>query len=222
MKTSREISTISYNTKDYLVSKLDAMLKRHNISYYAFIYHKAEADETKDHIHLYIIPNGQIDTDNISKELEQIDPNPDPKTNPENKPLGCKPWRKSKWEDWYLYAIHDKAYLMKKGQTRKNDYKMEDIVSSDHDYMLELIHTIDYAKYKGLSAFIDRIKNGASLPDLIYEGVIPPQQFVAYREMYYIITQQVRHDTPYRNGRQTHTPNCDPETGEVIEDTNEV
>ena len=45
MKTRRDISTISYNSTEFLIDKLDDYMDRHIISYYMFIEHKPEEDE---------------------------------------------------------------------------------------------------------------------------------------------------------------------------------
>ena len=62
MRTSKPIATIAYNTVDFLEQKLAELLRNHKIQDYFFIYHIAEEDEKKDHIHLYIEPNTRIDT----------------------------------------------------------------------------------------------------------------------------------------------------------------
>ena len=53
MKTKREISTISYNTVDFLVMTLNQLIKDHVISYWMFISHLPDEDEKK-HITMFI------------------------------------------------------------------------------------------------------------------------------------------------------------------------
>ena len=57
MRTSKTISTISYNTKDFLEFKLMELMDSGDISDWFFIQHFAEEDEKKDHIHLWVKSN---------------------------------------------------------------------------------------------------------------------------------------------------------------------
>lgn len=75
MRSKCCMSTISYNTKDFLIAKLDDLIKKHTISFYMGICHIAEQDEKKDHIHLYIQPNKIIDSMDLQDFLKEIDPN---------------------------------------------------------------------------------------------------------------------------------------------------
>ena len=65
MRTSKPIATISYNTEEYLVSRLQELVRNKKICDYMYIKHFKEEDETKDHIHLWIKPNTLIDTMDI-------------------------------------------------------------------------------------------------------------------------------------------------------------
>ena len=152
MRTQRPFSTISYNTDKFLNQKLEELEKRRAISFWCWIDHYAEDDELKRHKHLFIIPNGQIDTDMVKKELEEID-----LTNPLGKPLGCQLMRSSKFDDWYLYGIHDTAYLATKGQSRKHHYQESDMHPSCRDSLHELVCTIDFSKYRKTQDFVDHI-----------------------------------------------------------------
>ena len=106
MKTTMPTSTISYNSGGFLKLKLDELLKAKVIQFYAFIEHVPEEDEKKKHKHLYIEPAKSVQTEELRDELrEYVEETPD-------KPLGCMPFGKSKFGDWYLYAIHDEAYLL--------------------------------------------------------------------------------------------------------------
>ena len=97
MITRSNISTISYNTDDFLTFKLNDMIKNHCIEFWAFINHIPEEDERKEHKHLFIIPSGTVDTFALSDILEEID-----FTNPTMPPLGTIFWKHSKFVDWYL------------------------------------------------------------------------------------------------------------------------
>lgn len=208
MKTSKAFSTISYNTDGYLNATLNKLVSARKIDFYAYIEHSPEEDEKKKHKHLYIVPNGKIDTDQVRNELIEIDP----KT-PMLPPLGCMPAKSSKFGDWYLYTKHDKAYLASKGQSRKYHYQIDDFVVSDFDYFKEEINTIDLTKYTRFSELIKAVEDGKSFSEFLKSGIVPIQQTYAYEKAFQIIRSTVLS----RNERTTHTPKIYPDTGEVIE-----
>lgn len=194
MITSRPISTIHYIEIEKLKVKLDELIEKNKISFYAFIHHIKEEDETKNHIHLFIIPNGRINTDQLREELEFLD-----MANP-TKPIRCLPFKSSKFADWYLYGLHDKAYLLSKSQTRKYHYEKGEFIVSDDDYLNELIHQIDFSKFKTQSLVIEAAKNGEPLYDLVSNGQIPVQQFMNYQKLYeYIFNASYRQNFTHDN-----------------------
>lgn len=207
MKTSKPFATISYNTEAFLKLKLDELCLAHNIEFATFVKHFAEADERKDHIHLYVVPSGQIDTEAFRKVFEELDP-----LNP-LKPLRCLPCKKSKFDDWYLYAVHDKQYLASKGQSRQFHYTFEDLYATDEDFLIEEYHTIDRSRFNGVSRLVEAVEQGKSFEDCVINGMVPLQQFVGYEKAYNAINYGL-----CRNGRKTHSPTdevIDMETGEV-------
>lgn len=210
MRVTTPISTIHYLSPEILKVKLDDLVDRDKIAFYAFIKHHKEEDETKDHIHLYIIPNGQIVTEQLREALEEMDII-------KGMPIRPLPFAKSKkFADWYLYSLHDRAYLMSKDQSRKFVYRHEDIITSSPDYLMELVHQIDYTNLKRQQAIVDLAKNLVPFSEVVEHGMIPVQQFVAYKQLY----ELVFHNALQRQ-KQTHD-NLDPETGEVLEDGDEV
>ena len=59
MKTSKPISTISYNSEEFLKAKLDYLVRSGEVAFWYYIKHHGEYDketniQDKDHIHLYI------------------------------------------------------------------------------------------------------------------------------------------------------------------------
>lgn len=210
MRTSKPFSTISYNTVDFLKSVLDDLVQRDKITFYAFVKHYAEADELKSHIHLIIFPNGLTQTESIRDVL--IENNPQDFS----KPFRVMPFQSSKFGDWYLYSTHDTAYLLSKNQARKYHYYTRDFITSDYDYLLELVHTIDRSKYEKTQEFLDAIDKGKSFKDLVKQGSIPVQQFTQYKNMYDFMQNNI--PMPLRNNRETHTPKIDYTTGEILED----
>lgn len=214
MKTTKPFSTISYNSKDFLQGKLDELIQKRAIAFYAFVKHYREEDEKKDHIHLLIMPNGQIQTDSVIDILQELDP-----ASP-LKPLGVMPFHSSKWADWFLYSCHDSGYLASKGQSRKHHYEEKDFVCSDEDYLHEMVTTIDRSKYAKTQDFVQKVSNGASFLEMLKAGQIPAPQFNQWLSMY----EFIQTGATYRNGRYSHTP-ADSEAEhkvKVNEDTGEV
>lgn len=213
MKTSKPFTTISYNSIEYLRNRLDDLVARNVLYFYTFIFHYREEDENKDHIHLLMHPNGQVETDKILKYLEEFDPdNPD-------KPLRCRPPHKcNSFGDWYLYGLHDPKYLLAHGfQTRKYHYTLADMITSDMDELIDLIHTIDYKKMYGNQQFFQAMEDGESILDMIKKGIIPMQQYGQYARFFYDLAAGNLNQT-FRGGYLGHedAPKIDPETGEVL------
>lgn len=198
MRTSKPFSMISYNTDTFLRNKLDELRQAGLIQFWAYIEHLPEEDEEKAHKHLYIIPAKLIDTQRIEKALQEIDLN-----DLTAKPLGAIFPRPSKFDDWYLYALHDKKYLAYKGQKRKYHYNDNAFVVSCQDTFRELKNLIDYTKINRLNLIIEKAENGETLADIIKTCNIPLQLIGQVRQLYNIITSSI---DLCRNGRTTHTP----------------
>ena len=168
MATQKPISTISYNSETFLREKLEAWYKAHIIQAYQYILHKGE-DGDKDHIHLRIEPNKKLDPMDL---LEQLKEYPHGAT----KPLCCRPFRPSKEEDWFLYAVHDEAYLRAKYRSEKNEklpYSWKDIKASD-SYDVETAFIRAKAALEHTSSNIaNRLHAGESPLGMILEGENP-------------------------------------------------
>lgn len=164
--TNKPISTISYNSEAFLLERLEKWRSEHKIQTYMYICHVGE-DGDKNHIHLRIEPNCKLDPMNLSADLEEIDPN-------HEKPLGCRPWRPSVEEDWFLYVIHDKEYLkLKYGGGDKGEkipYDWHKIVVPDN-YDLEVAIVRAYSHLEHTTAKLaERLANGENALQLISEG----------------------------------------------------
>lgn len=169
MATQKPISTISYNTEAFLKEKLDTWYKAHIIQSYQYICHKGEAGD-KDHIHVRIEPNKRIDAMDLQEQLREYQMGKD-------KPLGCRPFRPSKEEDWFLYAVHDKQYLKTKykggEKGEKLPYKWEDIKApEDYDVEIAFIRAKQKLEHTGAN-IAKRMKDGSKALDLITEGENP-------------------------------------------------
>lgn len=131
MRTSKPISTISYNSKEYLIEILNKLVNRNVIAFWCAIKHIGETldDGTveKDHIHVYIEPNVPIDSMDIQKQTCEYDP-----SHP-NKPLKCIDFRPSKWDDWVWYCLHNELYLRSKVEFRQYTYTKDEFFYSDQD-----------------------------------------------------------------------------------------
>lgn len=166
MATQKPISTISYNTEKFLREKLETWRKAHIIQSYQYICHKGE-DGDKDHIHLRIEPNKKLDPMDLQEELREYQIGKD-------KPLGCRPFRPSVEEDWFLYVVHDAQYLkLKYGGGEKGEklpYSWE-AIKAPEDYDVEIAFIRAKSKLEHTSQkMATRLQNGANPLSLILEG----------------------------------------------------
>ena len=115
--TAKPISTISYNSEEFLKRKLDQLLNGHIVDDYRYIKHKGENGD-KNHIHVIMYPNKRIDTGTLKDEFNEADPQSD-------KALGVMPFRTSKPDHWLMYVIHDKDYLKAHKKDNNDDGKIE-------------------------------------------------------------------------------------------------
>lgn len=166
MATQKPISTISYNTEPFLREKLDNLVQAHIIQAYQYILHVGE-DGDKKHIHLRIEPNKKIDPMDILDLLTEYVANND-------KPLCCRPFRQSKEEDWYLYAVHDPDYLKVKynggEKGEKIPYTWQDIVAPpNYDVETAFIRAKAHLQHTSANMAM-RIKNGDNPLNMLQEG----------------------------------------------------
>jgi hypothetical protein len=185
MRTSKAISTISFNTPEYLLLKLEELVNSKIISTWHFIPHKGENDECakKDHSHLYIEPAKLIQTDELIEHFKEIDPG-------NNKPLTCLPFRTSQFDTWYLYGIHDKDYLaslVKQTTKKKFHYTYEDVQTSNPDELYRAVSEIDLGELAPINMLKKALKSGASFADLVGTGQVPLQQIANYEHAFVLL-----------------------------------
>ena len=166
MATQKPISTISYNSELFLKEKLDNWIKAHIIQTYMYICHKGE-DGDKDHIHVRIEPNKKLDPMDLQAQLLEYKIGND-------KPLGCRPFRPSKEEDWILYAVHDETYLKLKysggEKGEKLPYKWQDIVVSEfYDMEIAFIRAKSYLEHTTVN-MAARLQSGENPMNLLLTG----------------------------------------------------
>ncbi len=195
MLTSKPISTVWYGSKEFLEYQLKQLILHNKLIFYAFINHLKEEDEKKDHIHVYIVPDGRLDTSSLTDILTEIDVN-----NP--LPIKPLPYRKSKFDDWYLYNSHNTVYLASKGQERKYHYSKEDFVTSNDDYFTELIHQMDMSKVNRLEIVKEAAERGESYQSIVAKGMIPIPLINQYQKAFMMFQSAI--EQTYRNNRQTH------------------
>lgn len=220
MRTSKPIATISYNEPDFLQLKLEELRRAGRLSEWYFIKHTAEEDETKDHIHLFVVPSKMLQTDDLIKEFSQPDP-----TKP-GKVLTCPRWVSSKFGDWYLYAVHDLAYLTSKGQSRKYHYRLQDVVAFDYDALNDSVREIDLTTVNAIKRMMDAQQAGLTFGQFLQRGGVPIQAIRAYEEAWEVLhaadstyrASRVGHDTkPAQPSDEPLQPSdFDPITGEYV------
>lgn len=169
MRTSKPIATISYNSIDFLRYQLGELIKAHKICDYMLIKHQAEADEKKDHIHLWIKPNTLLDTMDLQKFLTEINPSAP------LKPFKCIDFRLSVVDDWILYSQHYEPYLASKGESRQYHYTRDDFIYYDEDTFDDLYnHAFKGSDWAKRNQILQALSEGSISPTtLILNGTVP-------------------------------------------------
>lgn len=208
MRTTKPISTISFNSVGYLKLKLQELTKAGRISFWAFMLHKPEDDEAgnKEHCHLYIEPSKMMQTDDLKNELREFDPaKPD-------KPKGCLGFRISKFDHWYLYGLHDKRYLAMKGEARRFHYSHDEFVSSDDDELLFLARSIDMMSLSPYADMLDAQNQGLSWAEYFSRGTVPIPQITAFQNAWHLLLSTKTQRGVYDG----HPMDIDEDTGEIV------
>lgn len=171
MKTTKAISTISFNSKQYLTGTLERLTKKHIITFWAYIQHFGEDDDggKKDHFHVYIEPASSIQTEGLRTEFVEPVPN--------DKPLSCLPFRPtSDFGEWYKYSMHDKAYLVTKMLEKKYHYSPSDFVVSDDDYFVYLVKNVQFNEQSVYQKMLWFQRNGFNFGQFIQQVNAPINQ----------------------------------------------
>lgn len=181
MKTSKPISTISYNSEEFLKAKLDYLFRSGEVAFWYYIKHHGEYDketniQDKDHIHLYLEFADRVDTIKLGDmflEYENGDLN--------SKPLKCMPFRVSKPYDALLYNIHHSQYLLQKFEQKEFSYTIDDIVTSDKDYLNQLYSEAMHSDIFKRDRMMKLMDSGVSVAEMCYHGLVNTNQ--AYQMM---------------------------------------
>ena len=214
MRTSKPFSTITYNSPDFLKKKMNELISSGDVSFWCFIKHKAEIDEKKDHIHLYVVPAGMMQTDCLKLHLQEPDPDK------AGQFLTCISARSSKtFDDWYLYSLHDTRYLASKGQSRQHKYSRDVLVCSDTNELDCLINEIDMIKYTVYQTLIEYLQDGKTFDQLLLSGQVPIQQVRNFAFAWEVLSTTIKRNEPTHTPKEIEdkqTPLIDSTTGEYI------
>ena len=181
MKTSKPISTISYNTEEFLRAKLDYLSRSGEVAFWYYIKHHGEYDketnmQDKNHIHVNLEFADRVDTIKLGEmflEYENGDLN--------SKPLKCMPFRVSKPYDALLYNIHHAQYLLQKFEQKEFSYTLDDIVTSDRDYLNQLYSEALHSDIFKRDRMMKLMDSGVSVAEMCYHGLVNTNQ--AYQMM---------------------------------------
>ena len=193
MKTILPQTTISYNSEQFLVDTLERLIKNKIISFYAFVKHEPELDEAKAHIHLYIEPVNKIDTATLPDLFNELD------LNHPDKPLKIMPLQTCRsWPDWMWYCLHDKSYLLKKGQNRIYHYTIEDFQTNDYDDLINRFNdsprpTSEFDKVEQM------LKDGFDIISIIRTLNVPLRYFALYEKAIEAIRRDMTDRGVYKN-----------------------
>lgn len=185
MKTSKPISTISYNTESFLREKIYYWQREGFIEYGMWILHQPDVDGDKAHYHVYLQPAKLIQTEYLVQNSCEFDPN-----YPE-KPLKMNVFHSSKFEDWILYGLHDEAYLAEKGLMRNVHYEVSDIEATCDNTLMEMLsRAFDMRNNKLEFRIIDAVRNGQNWQQMVSSGMIPLRHITGARLLYMALTGQ--------------------------------
>lgn len=198
MRTTKPIATISFNSPEYLRLKLNELKKAKIISLWHYIEHLPEDDEAgnKKHIHLYIEPSKLLQTEDLGEHFNEFD------SSKPDKPKKCLLFRSSKFDDWYMYGLHDTAYLASKGQTRRYKYEHKDFITSDADELYRASKMIDKRSLTPWLDLAEAVEDGLTFADYFQNSGQPIQQINAFGKAFELLLE----NNTYRANRRTHSP----------------
>lgn len=179
MKTTRTISNVSYNTLPFFEKKIAELEDKRVIDWAYWIYHTAEEDEEKDHIHFVLRPSARIDTMDLRQYFFEY-------VNGQSLPLTCTKifLPTNSMTDWLLYAVHDVSYLRSKGQWRKYHYNYTDLQSTDKDALKQDWDNINRNKFMILDFLEQAVQDNIPFYRLVQDGIVPMAQRSQYEFQY--------------------------------------
>lgn len=199
MKTSKPISTISFNTESFLRGKLRELEAAGILEFWAYIKHDPEPDEVgdeaggKEHFHVYMEPAKMVQTTEVRAAFKEPDPAND-------KPRGCLLVEKSNFDNWYLYALHNSDYLASKGQSRCFSYDPAQIVTGDEDDLHSKVARIDVGSITPYIRMAQYQRDGKDFRSYVLGEQIGVRDIAAYQKAW----QMLMSTGTERNGRPGH------------------
>lgn len=196
MRTRNPISTISYNSDEFLVRHLSKLVDCHELQFWAYMHHAAEDTERRDHKHLFLLPDGLIDTSKLSDELMEL--------HSDGSVDSCKLWRPSRWGDWYYYALHDPAYLAchyELDKPKKYRYIPESLVCSDSDIRQALNETINFSELlsPSLALVRDHAEAGIGIKDFLRLFPVKKSEIRYIKEIYDLYFKEAANGTEHED-----------------------
>lgn len=201
MRTSKPISTISYNSERFLRERIWQWKRQGIIEYAMWIRHEPDVDGKKAHYHVYLQPAQLIQTEDLMNQTIELDmtwqPLPDTASDEEKAEHEKKRFfksnvfRNSVSSDWILYGIHDENYLTEKGLFRNHHYSTEDIQSTCDDTLLEMVsQAYDTRNNKLEFRIVQAVNEGKSWSEMVRSGMIPIRHITGARLLYMALTGQ--------------------------------
>lgn len=194
-QTTKLISSISFNSPEFLKGKLFDLVRQGILEYAYWIFHEREDDEKKSHAHFVVKPNRRLDTSALRNMfIESI--------KGEESPRGVLPFRPTqRMSDWILYNAHDPAYLIRKGETRKLHYEQKDFLSTDPDLFDEDWRDCHRANDSKIPILKDLAEKNTPWEVVLSMGFLPVNQLFQYKDIFFTFLQ---HNETFRNGRKGH------------------
>ena len=168
MTTIKALSTISYNSEDFLKGKLNELCANGYIDFWYYIKHIGEYDKAsdttdKDHIHVIL---------NLVSVLIQLIYR--------LCLLNIQIMISHKRNEKILYDLHNEQYLISIMDKKQYHYSVDDIVTNDRDYLMEIYREAMHSDIFRNKRFIEMLESGACVSDLAYHGFIRPSQAYSY------------------------------------------
>lgn len=206
MKTEKPLTSISYNTPEFLKAQCDKLVKSGTIDFYAFIKHKGEADpfdgvRDKDHIHILVRPLKAVQTATFTTHFIEID-----KTDTAA-PLGCVRFDKCKNPGtWVLYSLHYSPYLDSIGEKKEfYNYDFHDFVTNNEQELRRYRKSVPIEYKPKLNTVMTLLNQGCSRSEILNKVNPSAVQYSAIDKM---VAYSLSGDSDY-----TVTDN---RTGEII------
>ena len=188
MKTSGSFGFISYNSRAFLLQRLQKLIEAKIFSRSACWYHESLGTE-KSQFHCWVEPVGQVETSNFANMFDELDENGNKQS------IAIRPKCKSDWNNAYLYGIHDSDYLDYKGLLREE----VNIKTDQHIYIGDFTADIaqaEYYRFKSCLAPYARIqelvKQGATLEEIYIKLRIPFAQLHYVKSAYLVIKRTLK------------------------------